>query len=464
MFRLSGKKQTATVLIVWASETLIIFLAALLAAYLRFYFTRISLVAYDPFLVKTLVLTVIYIIVLHAMRLYTPDMYRPDRTMLVRLVQATAISTIALLIVFYVVPPLKTWRGILLFHTILLPCAVLLFRLVVTRIFKIELPKKNVLIIGTGKLAKKIGEEIYEDASLGLHLTGFIDDDPEKLGVSLVNPGVIGGYGDINRLSNSEDIDTIIVALPDKRAKLPMSALLDCKLQGIKVEEGETFNERVTGKIPLDHLKPSWMVFSDGFKSLRSRKILKRVLDILMAFSMLIVAAPLMVITAAAIKLTSKGPAIFKQVRVGENGRNFNIYKFRSMRHDAEAGTGPVWAGASDSRVTLIGRFIRLTRIDELPQIINVVKGDMSFVGPRPERPFFVLKLREVIPYYEMRTVVKPGITGWAQIKYPYGATVQDALEKLQYDIYYIKNMSPLLDFMIFVMTAKVVLTGKGAR
>mgnify|MGYP001611878982 FL=1 len=254
------------------------------------------------------------------------------------------------------------------------------------------------------------------------------------------------------------------MALPDKRAKLPMSALLDCKLQGIKVEEGETFNERVTGKIPLDHLKPSWMVFSDGFKSLRSRKILKRVLDILMAFSMLIVAAPLMVITAAAIKLTSKGPAIFKQVRVGENGRNFNIYKFRSMRHDAEAGTGPVWAGASDSRVTLIGRFIRLTRIDELPQIINVVKGDMSFVGPRPERPFFVLKLREVIPYYEMRTVVKPGITGWAQIKYPYGATVQDALEKLQYDIYYIKNMSPLLDFMIFVMTAKVVLTGKGAR
>ncbi|MBI5235099.1 MAG: TIGR03013 family PEP-CTERM/XrtA system glycosyltransferase [Deltaproteobacteria bacterium] len=460
----SGKKQTHTVMIVWTSEALVIFLAALLAAYLRFYFTKISIVVYDPFLVKTLVLTIIYIIVLHAMRLYMPDMYRPDRTMLIRLVQATAISTIALLIVFYVVPSLKAWRGILLFHTILLPCAILLWRLVVTRVFKIELPRKNVLIIGSGRLAKKIGEEICGDSSLGLRLAGFIDDNPDKLGLSLVNPGVIGGYGDINRLSNAEHIDTIIVALPDKRAKLPMSALLDCKLQGIHVEEGETFNERVTGKIPLDHLKPSWMVFSDGFKSLRSRKILKRVLDLFMAFLMLTAALPLMVVTAIIIKLTSKGPIIFKQVRVGENGGNFDIYKFRSMRQDAEAGTGPVWAGASDARTTLIGRLIRLTRIDELPQIVNVIKGDMSFVGPRPERPFFVLKLREVIPYYEMRTVVKPGITGWAQIKYPYGANVQDALEKLQYDIYYIKNMSPLLDFMIFVMTVRVVLTGKGAR
>ncbi|MDP2689934.1 MAG: exopolysaccharide biosynthesis polyprenyl glycosylphosphotransferase, partial [Deltaproteobacteria bacterium] len=240
--------------------------------------------------------------------------------------------------------------------------------------------------------------------------------------------------------------------------------LLDCKLKGIQVEEGETFNERVTGNIPLDHLKPSWMVFSDGFKSLRSRKIVKRALDLFLAVVGLVAASPIMLLTALLVKLESKGPVILSQARVGENGREFNIYKFRSMREDAEVSTGPVWAGAKDPRVTRVGAVIRKIRFDELPQLVNVLKGDMSFVGPRPERLFFVTKLKDVIPYYEIRTVVKPGITGWAQIMYPYGATTHDALEKLQYDIYYIKNMSPLLDFLIFFWTIKVILTGKGAR
>ncbi len=449
---------------IWVSEAVLIFLSAVAAAYVRLSFDNGNVNHYDPLYIKTGVLTATYIAAFHYFRLYTPDMYRPGRVMFMKLVKAMLLSTVMLFSIFYVVPTLMTWRGILLINTLTVPAVILLWRTAVSRVKTAELPGKRVLVIGSGDLAKKIGGQIYSHAEYGMKLVGFIDDDPSKLGVSIVNPGVIGGYGDITRISHDANIDTIIIALPDRRAKLPMSALLDCKLKGITVEEGETFNERMTGQIPLDHLKPSWMVFSDGFKSLRSRKIIKRTFDLTLAAISLVALSPVMLLTALLIKTESPGPVIFRQTRVGEHGREFSIYKFRSMRRDAEDASGPVWARERDSRVTGIGRIIRKIKIDELPQLINVLKGDMSFVGPRPERPFFVNKLKEAIPYYEMRTVVKPGITGWAQIKYPYGATVRDAMEKLQYDIYYIKNMSPLLDVMISFWTVKLVLTGKWAR
>lgn len=457
------KRDTSTFLIV-AVELALVFLSALGATVIRLFFDGLKLSNYDPYFFKTAAIAATYVTTNYFFNLYRADMYRPSRNMVMRFMKATIVANIALFTIFYMLPELKTWRGILLINTLLLPIIIILWRLVASKLLKVELPIKRVLIMGSGELAKKIGAEIYHQSEHGLRLVGFIDDDPDKLGKSIVNPGVIGGYGDISRLSRTEAIDIIIVALPDRRAKLPMSALLDCKLRGVQVEEGETFNERVTGKIPLDHLKPSWMVFSDGFKSLRSKKIVKRSLDLIFSFILLTLTAPIMLLTAIIIKLESKGPVIFKQVRVGENDKEFNIYKFRSMRQDAEAATGPVWASSSDNRVTKVGKIIRLIRVDELPQLINIIKGDMSFVGPRPERPFFVSKLKEVIPYYEMRHVVKPGVTGWAQVKYQYGATVQDALEKLQYDIYYIKNMSPILDVIIFIMTIRVVLTGKGAR
>ncbi len=451
-------------LFIWISEGILIFLSAIVAAYIRLRFDNTHVIHYDPLLIKTSVLTVTYLVTFYYFNLYTPDMYRPSRVMFMKLVTATLLATIILFSIFYMVPSLMTWRGILLINTLILPPLILLWRMFISKIKRVELPGKRVLIVGSGDLARKIGGEIYKRAEYGMKLVGFIDDDPERLGVSIVNPGVIGGYGDITRIAGAENIDMIIIALPDRRSKLPMSALLDCKLKGLTVEEGETFNERMTGQIPLDHLKPSWMVFSNGFKSLRSRKIVKRTFDLTIAVICSIISAPVMLLTAVIIKIESPGPVIFKQPRVGEHGKEFNIYKFRSMRQDAEASSGPVWAGVVDKRVTRVGKVIRKVRVDELPQLINVLKGDMSFVGPRPERPFFVQKLKEVIPYYEMRTVVKPGITGWAQIKYPYGASVQDALEKLQYDIYYIKNMSPLLDVMIFFWTVKVVLTGKWAK
>lgn len=449
-------------LYVTIAEGLFIFMTVLASATIRMALETGSFELRPEYL-KSAVLTGIYLLSFYYFDLFTPDMFQPNRHMFNKLVQAIIVALIMQFSIFYLIPSLKVWRGVLLVNILILPPAIVLFRFVLSKILSIEIPGKRVLILGTGDLAKKIGRDVY-DSDNGLNLVGFIDDDPSMLGVSIVNPGVVGGYGDIGSITESKGIDLIIVALADRRAKLPMFALLDCKLKGIQIEEGETFNERQHGNIPLNQLKPSWMVFSDGFKSLRSRKLVKRVLDIAFASVLFVLSAPIMLLAALIIKLESKGPVIFKQVRVGENGREFSIYKFRSMRQDAEAKSGPVWAGVQDNRVTKVGKFFRKTRIDELPQLVNVLKGDMSFVGPRPERPFFVSKLIEEIPYYNMRTVVKPGLTGWAQIKYPYGATVEDALEKLQYDIYYIKNMSPVLDIMIFLMTIKVVMTGRGAR
>lgn len=463
MFYFFNRYLSFKTVLMWFSEFVLIFLSVALSIFLRLGFDIAVLTEYDPYFLKSLVLIFAYLVVFYHFDLYKPDVYRVNWNMVIKLLSATMVTSILVLCIYYVLPQFKIGRGILITNLVILPIIIVAWRMVFSKWFAFELPEKRVLIIGSSDLAKKVGTAIHTNANLGLKLVGFIDDDPAKLGKSIVNPGVIGGYGDISRLIDTEKVDKVIVSLADRRAKLPMSALLECKLKGVVVEEGTTFEERLNGKIPLDHLKPSWMVFSDGFKSLRSKKRIKRVIDIVCAGAGLVIAAPIMLVTTIIIKLTSRGPVIFRQIRMGEHGREFELYKFRSMRVDAEK-NGPVWAQANDNRVTRVGSVIRTLRIDELPQLVNVLRGDMSFVGPRPERPFFVEKLKEVIPYYEMRTVVKPGITGWAQIKYPYGASVEDAVEKLQFDIYYIKNMSPLLDLLIIFWTLKVVLTGSGAR
>ncbi|MDH3972735.1 MAG: TIGR03013 family PEP-CTERM/XrtA system glycosyltransferase [Deltaproteobacteria bacterium] len=451
-------------LYLWISELIIIFMALIALGHIISFVVGSAILHYDPFVIKIILMVVVYMVSLYYFDIYSPELYRPSQQMLVKLAQALGVATLVLMGIYYVSPQISVWKGMLIVNALVLPLLITSWRSLFTHVTHFQMPREKVLLIGTGDLAQKIGSKIYTEPHHGLHLAGFIDDNPHQADQGNVNPGIVGGYGDIARVVREKEVRRIIVALADRRAKLPMSALLDCKLKGVTIEEGETFNERLEGKVPLDQLKPSWMVFSDGFKSLRSRKILKRILDIFLSALLLIPAAPLLLITPLLIKLESKGPAIFKQKRVGENGREFDIYKFRSMRTDAEDSTGPVWAREKDNRITKIGAFIRKVRIDELPQIFNVIKGDMSFVGPRPERQFFVDQLKREIPYFEMRTVVKPGLTGWTQVKYPYGATIDDAREKLQYDIYYIKNMSPVLDFIIFFMTIKVVLFGKGAR
>ena len=272
------------------------------------------------------------------------------------------------------------------------------------------------------------------------------------------------GFDNICDLVETEEIRSVIVALDERRGVFPYKELLDCKVRGINIIDGESFYERITGKILVEKINPSWLIFSEGFVKSGISRVVKRLVGVFISTVMLIVLSPLICLIAVAIKLDSRGPALFPQERVGEYGKTFVLYKFRSMQEDAEEETGPVWATEEDCRITRVGKIIRKLRIDELPQLWNVFKGDMSFVGPRPERSFFVEKLKETIPYYNERFTVKPGVTGWAQVKYSYGASEEDALEKLKYDLYYIKNMSFLMDLVIIFHTVKIVLLGRGSR
>ncbi|ETW92601.1 MAG: hypothetical protein ETSY1_42935 [Candidatus Entotheonella factor] len=279
-----------------------------------------------------------------------------------------------------------------------------------------------------------------------------------------MNANVIGSYEQLEEIIEREGIDKIVVALADRRGVLPVEVLLSCKLRGVKVEDVATFYEQVSGKIMLENLRPSWMVFSEDFTISPLTRALKRLQDIVLALVGGVLALPLAILVAICIRLDSRGPVLFRQERVGQDGEPFTLIKFRSMKVGAEATTGPIYAEADDPRITRVGRIIRRMRLDELPQLVNVLNGDMSFVGPRPERRFFVEQFEKDIPYYTRRMSVKPGVTGWAQVKYPYGATAEDAAEKLRLDLYYVKNMSSIFDLFIILQTVKIVLLGQGAR
>ena len=275
---------------------------------------------------------------------------------------------------------------------------------------------------------------------------------------------MIGTIDDIPEIVRKADVDRVVVSLADARGKLPMAKLLDMKLAGVQFDHLATVYEEYTGKIAVENLRPSWLIFSEGFRKTRALVAMKRTADVAIAAVGLVLSSPLALLAAVLIKLTSKGPVLYHQVRVGQHGRDFRVHKFRSMRPDAEAETGAVWARAgNDPRVTPIGRVLRRTRLDELPQFWNVLVGNMSMVGPRPERPEFVEGLTKDIPFYGQRHVVKPGLTGWAQVRYTYGASVEDAMEKLQYDLFYIKNLSMPLDVYIILETVKTVLMRRGS-
>ena len=314
------------------------------------------------------------------------------------------------------------------------------------------------------KEARKIAEDLLCHQPFRYDLKGFIDDVYKEPSISILHARILGNYAQLQDIVERENIDKVVVALSDCRGKLPMETLLACKLQGVEVEEGATFYEQDCNKIMLENLRPSWLVFSQGFSISPHLCFLKRLADILLSVLGLVLAAPLMIFVAILIKIDSPGSVFYRQQRIGQQGKCFTLIKFRSMRDDAEAVTGPIFADKDDIRITRVGRLLRTTRVDELPQLLNVLRGEMSFVGPRPERPFFVEQFAKEIPYYTQRLSVKPGITGWAQVCYPYGATIEDAMEKLRLDLYYIKNMSLLLDLCIMMKTLKIIVLGKGAR
>ena len=385
------------------------------------------------------------------------------RQLTVALLRAFTLGALALMAVFFLFPTIQAGRGIVFIAFLFAMAAVTAWRVLLRWMLNTDKFAERVLIVGTDEKAIDIARETLSRKHLGFRVVGFLDDDPKLQGVSLLNPRVIGTTSQACQLARQHGATRVVVAALDYRGRVSMDSLLECKTSGIRVQEGSSYYEQLTGKIMVEGLRKSWLIFSDGFVVSRGVLFSKRLLDVVAASAGLVLALPFMVLVAIAVKLDSPGPVFFRQERVGRGRQPFMVYKFRSMRTDAEK-NGPVWATQGDPRVTRVGKFIRTTRLDELPQLWNVLVGDMSLVGPRPERELFVQQLLEVSPYYGQRLVVRPGLTGWAQIKAPYASSFEESIEKLKYDLYYIKNMSLFLDISILLSTARIVLLGRGAR
>lgn len=399
-----------------------------------------------------------------AMGLYRRSLSLQDYNLLARTTVSFSIAVTILVVVYYLIPVFLIGRSVLAVALFLALSSIIITREFFYRFVNLEKFKKRVLVIGSGIKASRINEVNNTFIHKGFKVVGYISFDGEQ--VEVEDKSIVFSYDDnIRAIAERLKVDELVVALDDNRRFMPLKGLLDCKMSGLKITDMVSFYEREQGIISLDHTYPGWLIFCDGFAQDGFRALEKRFFDLLASMLLLAVTWPIMLLTMIAILIEShgKGPIFYRQVRVGEEGKVFEVLKFRSMRTDAEK-NGVQWAQAKDSRVTRVGAFIRKCRIDELPQIFNVFSGQMSFVGPRPERPEFVFGFEERIPYYRERHRVKPGITGWAQLCYPYGANEVDTIQKLQYDLYYVKNYSLFLDISIMFNTVEVVLWGKGAR
>jgi sugar transferase (PEP-CTERM system associated) len=418
----------------------------------------------NPLLPKALTFTAVMLGLMTASGLYDLEWQGGVRALLQRLGLSFGLGLVTMSLLFYFFPALLVGRGAFLISFGLALLGILLSRAMFIRWARAGALKTRALVIGTGSRAAHVESLLANRGhASNTQVIGYLPMGGSHHFVD--HARIFDTQEPLPELAARLQINEIILAVRDRRGGgMPIQDLLKCKLLGIRIVELSSFFERENGHLQLDSMNASWMILAEGFHQGIIRDTVKRLFDLLVSAVMLAITLPIMALTALMIKLESPGPVLYRQERVGQGGRSFIILKFRSMCVDAEKDGKPRWARQNDSRVTLTGRFIRRTRIDELPQIFNVFFGDMSFVGPRPERPYFVADLTQKIPYYGVRHTVKPGITGWAQVRYPYGATDEDAMHKLQYDLYYVKNHSLFLDFMILFQTAQVVLWGKGVR
>jgi sugar transferase (PEP-CTERM system associated) len=465
--RVLGQFVPVSLMVLAAIEALLAFCALYAAALVRYETPVYALHKLEqeigPLWPRALIFALIVLTSLLAFGLYSGRQRAQLPSVFLRLTAALVIASAAMAALFYVLPGLRLWRGVAALAVLIAGCAVLLSRVLFRSAVDQQIFKRRVLVYGSGNSAAAIAGLRRATDRRGFALVGFATPQGE---VPTVPPErIVDPAGDLRGLCERLNVTELVVAMDDRRRGFPIPELLECRLAGVDVTELLTFLERETGRVRIDVLNPSWMIFGEGFRRDPLRLFSARLLDLSASLGVIVVAAPFMVLTVLAIKLEDgwRAPVLYRQKRVGLGGRAFNVVKFRSMRQDAEL-NGAQWAQRSDPRVTRVGGIIRKLRIDELPQVFNVLRGQMSFVGPRPERPEFVAELAEKIPYYVQRHSVKPGITGWAQLCYPYGSSEHDALEKLQYDLYYIKNNNLLFDLMILVQTAEVVLFGKGAR
>jgi sugar transferase (PEP-CTERM system associated) len=441
----------------------VLFFGDLLVILGAFLLTELSAswVGSAPFLVRFLEVSALTAFLLHLGDLYEARLAVSARELLARLLICQSASGLTIAAIGFAVPSLRLGRSAFLQITILTTLGLMVWRVALLMAWPKQQMAVRVLVLGTGQVGRMI-TDLEGTSARPYRIIGFLDDSPAAADMIPEGHALLGKIQDLDVLVEETRPDIVVVAQVDRRGCFPAKALLECRLRGIRVEDWPTFYEKATGKILVTAVRPSWLIFSDGFVKTPRTEIIKRLFDVTVSLAGLALALPAMIAVALAVKLESPGPILYRQPRLGRNGCVFILNKFRSMRQDAEKETGPVWAQARDPRITRVGAFLRRTRLDELPQLINVLVGHMSFIGPRPERPEFVEELQKQIPYYMERLAVKPGITGWAQVSYRYGSSVEDAIEKLQYDLYYIKNLSLFLDLLILLNTVQVVLFARG--
>jgi sugar transferase (PEP-CTERM system associated) len=472
LFRFFNAHFPSRTVILGLSEACIIALTFVSAAVVRLGATDATVMLnYEGGFLKIVIIAMVFITSMYYFDLYDSSILRNRREVLTRLIQVVGTVCVLLAILYYVYPPLELGRGVLAIGVSLVGMILLLWRRLFLAVNSQPEFAERAVLFGDGPLAVPLIREIESRPELGLRIVshflmpsngvGQAHSDPRSANELLFTAA---GIEDLFRIVKIHRVKWILVTLGDRRGKLPIEPLLTLKTLGVRIEDGTDFYEAMTGKVPIESLRLGWLLFSPSFCVSRVFVIYKRVASVLISLLGLLLSLPLVPFIALAVKMTSRGPVFYRQKRVGFNGTVFECYKFRTMCADAEADSGPTWAGDDDPRITPVGRFLRTGRLDEIPQLWNVLRGDMSLVGPRPERPEFVERLSREIPHYNLRHTIRPGVTGWAQIRFKYGSSVEDAKEKLRYDLFYVKNMSPGLDLLVLFETVKVILLGRGAQ
>jgi sugar transferase (PEP-CTERM system associated) len=456
VIRLFNVYYPARTLVLLAGEALVIWTSFMLGTVVQFREDSFIVLNFEYGYYKILIVTASVLICSHWFDLYDPAKLVTKGDLYFRLLMVPGLLALLLAGVEHFFPHSTPGNGAFLLGMIILTFALVSWRWLYDWVASQPLLRERVYILGTGERAERLLRGLRQRSELGATVVGWTGD----IGKEPTRDESAAHLLEVSR----KRLHRVIVAMPDRRGSLPMQELLQLRLNGIKVEDATSWLEKMSGRIEVENLYPSWLIFSEGFHFSAGFMLLRRLLSLLVSVICLLLVSPLIPWVILAIKLDSPGPVLYKQKRVGSGGAHFFVYKFRTMRQDAEASTGPTWAGQHDPRITRVGRFLRSSRLDEIPQLWNVLRGDMGFVGPRPERPEFVEWLTQEIPYYPVRHVVRPGLTGWAQVNYKYGNTVEDAKQKLQYDLFYLKNMSVGLDLLIMFQTVKTVILGRGAQ
>ena len=467
MIRIFNQYVSPKSLLLIGVETVLIAVSLLLATRLHFLnqaagFT--NYVRWPDFSLQILVVIVVLQICFYYSDLYDLSILRRHHQLVICLTESLGAACLVLGVMYYAFPGLLLGHGIFFDGVSLVAVSTLANRLALEHTWRFASRKERILLLGTGELAAMVAREFSRRDDLNVELAGFVETAESHGDKQFFGRPILGSADQLDALVAAHRITRIVVALEDLRGILPVRALVRLRVQGIRVEDGHSAMSALNGRIWLSEVKPSWFVFSDGFHRSRLTMLVKRICDLAFSIIGLLVSLPIMLPLALIIRLESPGPVIFRQSRVGLRGKTFELLKFRSMRADAEQGTGAQWAQVNDPRVTRLGKYLRKFRLDELPQFINIIRGEMGFVGPRPERPVFVAQLRQSISYYDERHSVRPGLTGWAQVQYPYGASEEDAARKLEYDLFYLKNMSIFFDCAIILQTVRHVCKGNGAR